>query len=143
MTDRFVHATADPPAFCPEYFATVFLVPEPPEAWPRRFAIVTAHNPEGRAAPDDVNEKRAGELEAFLQREGIASFAVTGASPDLSHREAGRGFAVGSLGAAAAISERFRQQAFFLVEDGMLFICIDASGRGWKVAPWRERIVTE
>lgn len=136
-----VVATGDPAPFDPVYFETVFVVPAPPAAWPRRFAIVTAHNPDGRLSDEHANNEYGRELRAFLDREGIDSFAVVGASADLRHHEAGRGFDAGDLARAAAISTRFRQRAFFWVQDGIVFLCTDASGRAWKVGRWKDRIV--
>ena len=134
---------SDAPApFERAYFHAVFLVPHAPGAWPERFAIITAHNPHGRVSPPDVNEKLDLALARHLEEIGLRPFSVTGASPDLRHQEAGYGFAVGDVGTAASISARFRQQAFYLVEGGMLFICVDASGCEWRVGPWQERLRT-
>jgi len=134
-------APSDAPApFRPAYFDTVFVVPQPPAAWPERFAIVTAHNPGGLLACETANNQQERALGEYLRREGFESFAVVGASPDLSHHEAGRGFDAGTLEVAAAISAKFAQQAFFWVEAGEVFICIDASGIGWKMARWEERL---
>lgn len=130
-----------PPPFNPAYFAAVFLVPCPPPAWPRTFAVVTAHNPEGRVTSDRANDEQARRLLEVLAREGLDSFAVVGASPDLVHQEAGRGFAVDSVSRAAAIARRFRQEAFYWVENGEIFLCTDDSGRRWPVAPWSSRLV--
>jgi len=136
-----VVATDAAATFNPAYFETVFLVPRPPVSWPRIFAIVTAHNPDGRLSTEAANNEYGRELAQYLQSEGIESFAVVGASADLRHHEAGRGFAVTDLARAAAISARFRQQAFFWVEDGVVFLCTDASGKGWEVGRWKERLV--
>jgi hypothetical protein len=136
-----VTATDVEAPFDPAYFETVFVVPQPPAPWPRVFAIVTAHNPDGQLSSDSANNQYGRELADYLRREGIESFAVVGASADLSHHEAGRGFATGDLATASAISTRFRQRAFFWVEDGVVSICIDASGEGWKVGRWDERLV--
>jgi hypothetical protein len=122
------------------YFETVFLVPRPPATWPRRFAIVTAHNPDGQLSSEHANNEYGRELHAFLDREGIESFAVVGASADLRHHEAGRGFEADDLAQAAAISSRFRQRAFFWVHDGVVYLCADASGKAWKVGLWTERL---
>ena len=134
-------AEADsPPPFNQAYFDTVFLVPNPPEAWPRQFAIVTAHNPDGALAVDKANDQAARALDRYLRDEGIESFAVVGASPDLHHHEAGRGFAAAYLETAATVSRKFRQEAFFWVEDGVVYLCIDESGRGWRMANWNDRL---
>ena len=138
--ERAVQPTEGPAPFNPAYFDTVFLVPQPPREWPRTFAIVTAHNPDGVLSTDKANDEYGRALRRYLGERGIDSFAVVGASPDLAHHEAGRGFEVASLEEAAAISARFRQEAFFWVEDGVVFICNDASGTGWEMARWRDRL---
>ena len=137
---RSVTPTDAPAPFNPAYFDTVFLVPQPPREWPATFAIVTAHNPDGVLAPDAANDEYGRALGRYLRERDIESFAVVGASPDLTHHEAGRGFHAQSLEDAAAISARFRQEAFFWVEDGIVFICTDASGKGWEMARWSERL---
>jgi hypothetical protein len=126
--------------FDPVYFETVFVVPRPPASWPPVFAIVTAHNPEGLLAPESANNQYDRALGEYLRSQGIESFAVVGASPDLRHHEAGRGFAFADLESVASISAKFRQDAFFVVADGIVFLCNDASGRGWRVARWDERV---
>jgi hypothetical protein len=129
------------PPFDAAWMRTVFLVPEPPPVLPARFAVVTAHNPGGRVGGAEENAARERELDELVRSEGIASFAVTGAAPDLSHREAGRGLVTGDLELAARIAARFGQLGFFWIEDGVAWICCDASGRGWKMARWEERVV--
>ncbi len=140
-THRFVTATREPAPFKPAYFDTVFLVPAPPREWPHTFAVVTAHNPDGEIAPHAANNEYGRALNEYLRGRGIESFAVVGASPDLTHHEAGRGFAAATLAEAAEVSARFRQEAFFWVEDGVVFICTDASGKGWEMARWDDRLV--
>jgi hypothetical protein len=139
--DSVVTPTDAPPPFKKAYFDTVFVVPSPPREWPRVFAVVTAHNPDGQLAPHSANDEYGRALHSYLRERGIESFGVVGASPDLSHHEAGRGFAAPSLEEAAAISARFRQEAFFWVEDDVVFICTDASGKGWEMGRWSERLV--
>jgi hypothetical protein len=135
-------ATTDAAPFPAAWFDTVFLVPDPPPSWPPRFAVVTAHDPGGVRCAEADNRRLEGELDDFLAREGLPSFVVTGASPDLRHREPGRGFAADSPGQASAIASRFGQLGFFWVEDGTVFVAVDASGRGWRVARWEERLST-
>ncbi len=134
-----VNAT-EPAPFAPEYFTTVFLVPDPPREWPRRFAVVTACNPDGIVQAPDANERAARELVGELDRRSLRSFEATGASADLVHREPGRGFAT-DLATAATISTTFRQRAFFWIEDDVVYVCTDGSGRGWRVGRWSERVV--
>lgn len=135
-------ATTDAAPFPAAWFDTVFLVPDPPLSWPSRFAVVTAHDPGGVRHAEADNRRFEAGLDDFLAREGLASFVVTGASPDLRHREPGRGFAADSPAQAAAIAARFGQLGFFWVEDGTVFVAVDASGRGWRVARWEERLST-
>lgn len=137
-----VTATTDAAPFPAAWLDTVFLVPDPPPSWPPRFAVVTAHDPGGVRHAEGDNRRFERELEGFLAREGLPSFVVTGASADLGHREPGRGFAADSPGQAAAIAARFGQLGFFWVEDGTVFVAVDASGRGWRVARWEERLST-
>jgi hypothetical protein len=141
VRERSITQRDDPAPFNPAYFDTVFLVPQAPRDWPRRFAIVTAHNPDGVLSTDTANDEYGRALSRYLRERGIESFAVVGASPDLSHHEAGRGFEVASVDEAAAISSRFRQEAFFWVDDGVVFLCVDASGTGWEMARWSDRLV--
>jgi hypothetical protein len=131
---------AEPAPFPAAWFETVFLVAEPPREWPETFAVVTAHNPAGLPAEHDVNAERERELAQRLGAAGIAFFEVVGASPDLLHREAGFGFAAEDPGEAAEIATEFGQQGFFWIEGGDVYICVDASGRGWRVGAWLERL---
>ena len=140
-TTPIVEAIHAPAPFDTAWFDTVFLVPHPPEQWPEVFAIVTANNPGGRVQPEADNSLSERELDDYLRRQGLVSFAVVGASPDLRHREAGRGFAIGDPAVAARVAARFGQQGFFWVEAGVVFICVDDSGKGWTVARWEERLV--
>lgn len=132
-------ASPEPPPFDPAWFDTVFLVPSPPPQWPHRFAVVTAHNPGGRLASPEANLEGARDLERVLRSHGIDGFEVTGASPDLLHREAGLGFET-DLATAAVIAARFRQQGFFWIEAGNVSIRVDASGREWPMGSWQERL---
>lgn len=143
MRQPIVTQAETPPPFDPVYFDTVFFVPMPPAEWPPVFAIVTAHNPDGEVAAEVANNHYERELDRYLRSQGIDAFAVVGASRDLRHHESGRGFAVGDIAFAASVSARFRQVAFFWVEDGIVFLCNDASGKGWQVGPWKERLALE
>lgn len=136
-----VVATQAPAPFDPAYFDTVFVVPKPPLRWPDSFAIVTAHNPGGKLAATHANDQQERALRDFLIAQGLEVFTVVGASPDLTHHEAGCGFDGGTLERVAGISERFGQVAFFWVEAGDVYICIDASGIGWKVGRWQDRVL--
>jgi hypothetical protein len=136
-----IRQRSGPPPFKNPYFQTVFVVPQPPAAWPPSFAIVTAHNPDGRTAPEAVNRENELALVEYLRTRGLESFEVIGCSPDLVHREPGRAFVAANVSVANDISRRFRQEAFFWIEDGIVHVCNDASGCGWTMARWEERLV--
>jgi hypothetical protein len=141
MNASRIRQRTDPPPFSNPYFQTVFLVPQPPPAWPPSFAIVTAHNPDGRAAPEATNRENELALVEHLRTLGVESFEVVGCSPDLTHRENGRAFVATSVAVASEVSRRFRQEAFYWVENGIVFVLSDASGSGWMMARWDERLV--
>lgn len=120
----------------PLFFQTVFLAETPAAGWPEDFSIITACNPseaaDGSCTDHEVLDSRL--LQTLLER-GFQPFRVTGASPDLSHREPGWGFTGADLSTAAELSARFNQEAFFRVEAGRVFIHRDASGERWPLDP--------
>jgi len=125
----------------PAYLATVFLADRPPGGWPERFAVITACNPVGnRQASPEENQRANARLLGALRAAGHAPFAVTGASPDLAHQEPGWGFACETPDLPARVAADFDQDAFFWIEHGRIFLACDASGHGWPVADWAERL---
>lgn len=137
---RVVAPTGEAPGFPASWRETVFVVPQPPSAWPDTFAIVTAHNPGGRPASPRANAKGEAALAARLAALGLDSFVVIGSSPDFTHREPGRGFATRDIPATAALARGFGQLGFFWVECGTVLVCTDDSGRGWPVGLWQDRL---
>lgn len=129
--DRFPHPG--------EYLATVLLGARALEELPRSFAVVTAWNPHGRTVSETENVARGEALGRRVRALGWEHFDVTGASPDLGHREPGLGLVPPALADAAALSAAFDQRAFFWVEDGRLWVCDDASGSGWAAGALAER----
>lgn len=125
----------------PHYFETVFYGEPPGGSWPLNFTLITASYPRhNRHATQAENARANARLRAALEAEGFRPFPVTGASPDLSHREEGWGFTPGTLEIAAKLCADFDQDAYFRIEDGEIFLATDASGRGWRVALWHERL---
>ena len=129
-----------PPPFPAEWLDTVFLVPRPPAGWPEAFAIVTAHNPGSTAADADANLRAERALRDWATGRGLACFDVTGASPDLRHREHGLGIAGLALGEVAALARDLGQDGFFVVCGDQVLACVDASGRAWRIGSWSERL---
>lgn len=125
----------------PHYFDTVFYGQPPVGGWPLNFAVLTASCPcHNRHATDEENTRANAKLRATLEAHGFQPFRVTGAAPDLSHREEGWGFTSATLEIAAKLCADFDQDAYFWIEDGEIFLAKDASGRGWRVASWKERL---
>ena len=126
----------------PHYFDTVFYGEPPVGGWPLNFALITASCPRhNRHATDEQNARANAKLRSTLQAHGLHPFPVTGASPDFSHREEGWGFTPATLEIAAKLCAEFDQDAYFWVEDGEIFLASDASGGGWPVGLWGERLV--
>lgn len=137
---RVVTPTDEAPDFPASWRDAVFVVPQPPPAWPDTFAIVTAYNPGGRPASPRANAQAEAALAAHLASLGLESFVVVGASPDFTHCEPGRGFATRDIPATAALARSFGQLGFFWVESGEVLVCTDDSGRGWPVGRWQDRL---
>src|SRR5690349_23275661 len=55
-------------------------------------AYLALHSFPTRRSSDLANNQQERALDQWLHREGFENFAVVGASPDLTHHEAGRGF---------------------------------------------------
>ena len=122
-----------------EYLSAVLLGSRPLDALPPTFAVVTAWNPGGRIVPDAENIARGEALERRVRALGWEHFGVTGASPDLAHRECGLGVVSPTLEDAAALSAEFGQRAFFWVEGGRVWVCDDATGLGWVAGALADR----
>lgn len=102
------------------YQNTVFLMPKTPS---RRlaFAIVTAHNPRGKALGEEANHYRDQRLEAELLGAGFHPLPLWGCSPDLKHRE--KSWAVVMAKARAVeLGLRLEQNAIYWVEQDRLYL---------------------
>ncbi|MFI5349012.1 MAG: DUF3293 domain-containing protein [Elusimicrobiota bacterium] len=123
----------------PDHLKAYFTADVPASGLPRRFGIVTGYNAESRIAPDDANMKADEELRRELVAAGLPHFRVTGGSRDDSHREPGYGISADSPEPIRTISRRFRQEAFFWVEDGVVYVINTEGTRRHRVAEWSER----
>jgi hypothetical protein len=90
-----------------------------PADWPADFAIITAYDPEGRAASPAANIAADAMLKAELQAAGFRLHRLTGGSADGVHLEPGWGVTVGLPG-AVEFGRRYRQVAVFYVRAGAL-----------------------
>lgn len=125
----------------PAHLRAYFTAELPPSGAPRTFGIVTAYHPGSRNAPAEDNEKADAELESLLAKEKRARFRVTGRSRDGSHREPGYGIAAASPEEIRPLSRRFRQEAFFWVEDGEVFVINTDGARRHRVGSWEQRLL--
>jgi len=124
------------PAHLEAYFAAEL----PSFGMPGTFGIVTAHNPGSAPASAESNEAADAELERALTAADLPHFRVTGRSRDGSHREPGYGIAA-ALDTIRALSRDFRQEAFFWVEDGQVFVINTEGARRHPVGAWKDRLL--
>ena len=99
-----------------------------PTGWPTDFAVITACDPEGRAASLADNVAADARLEAELRAAGFRLHRITGGSANGVHLEPGWGVPIG-LPEAVELGRRYRQVAVFYVRAGALTLvdCEDGS----------------
>ena len=124
----------------PDHLKAYFTAEVPASGLPPRFGIVTAYNADSLILEPDVNERADAELKLFLVAAGLPHFRVTGGSRDGSHREPGYGIVADSPETVRPISRRFRQEAFFWVENGTVFVINTEGARRHRAAEWAERL---
>jgi hypothetical protein len=98
-----------------------------PAEWPADFAIITAYDPEGRAASPADNVAADAMLESELRAAGFRLHRITGGSADGVHLEPGWGVRIGLPG-AVEFGRRYRQVAVFYVRAGQLVLVDCADG---------------
>jgi hypothetical protein len=125
----------------PAHLEAYFTAELPASGAPRRFGIVTAYNPESRPAPERENREADAALAARLKAEGRERFRVMAFARDGSHREPGFAIAAESPEDIRAFSRDFRQEAFFWVEDGIVYVINTDGVRRHLVARWEERLL--
>ncbi len=124
----------------PEFFEAYFTVELPPEGLPSRFGVVTAHNPRSLPASAEANARADAALRRHLIDAGLHPFRVIGGSRDGSHREPGFGVAAESPEAIRPISRRFEQDAFFWIEEGVIYVINTESETRHRVDAWAARL---
>jgi hypothetical protein len=125
----------------PAHLEAFFTADFPPSGTPKTFGIVTAYNPDSRLAPKERNEAADTKLGARLSAEKLPHFRVTGRSRDGSHQEPGYGIVAGSPEDIRPLSREFRQEAFFWVEGGAVFVINTNGSIHHPVGPWSERLL--
>ncbi len=123
----------------PDHLKARFTAELPASGLPPRFGIVTACNPGSRIAPPEANELADAELGRALAAAGLPHFRVTGGSPDGAHREPGYGIDADSPETVRPFSRRFRQEAFYWVEGGAVFVINTEGSKLHPVAEWSQR----
>lgn len=119
------------------YYAAVFACSL--RKTPARFAVVTAHDPKGRKAPAASNRRRDEALRRRLDALGLRRFRVTGGSEDGRHREAGWGIVVDSPAKARALAAEFKQDAYYWVSGGRIYLGSAKGGALQRAGSWNAR----
>jgi len=129
----------------PEYLKTLFVPKkpgknQPPTDWSRPFAILTAYNPRGKIVDLETNTEADKELRRSLSRKSLPKHRVTAVAEDWSHEE--KSFAVWGLdnATAAKIGREFRQDAYFWVENGTVYVHSCHTQEKQKVGTWESRV---
>ena len=122
-----------------EFTQVFFRASVPIGGWPKRFAVVTAHNPDGLLVDPVANDAADEELRAAMEKRGLTYFRVTGGSRDEKHREPGWGFSSATPQSAKELSLSFRQLAFFWVENDRISLVDARTGESSDQADWHER----
>jgi hypothetical protein len=108
------------------------------EEVPPEFRIVTAWNPEGETVAETANLEADEHLRHEIERLEFESFPVAGGNSDFSHSEPGYGI-VCNRAEAVLLARRFRQQAFFEVLGGRVYLVSvhDGHAPGEPIGFWR------
>lgn len=134
----------EPTKLPPAFSRTYFIADKQDAGWPDRFAVVTAHNPDGVVLSPAANRNADARLERRLTALGCTPFRVTGGSKDMSHAEPGWGFAISNLETAVWLGCEFRQLAVFWINRGDLLLAdCNSDARPLFVAKWKDRVVSK
>lgn len=105
---------------------------------PKRFAVVTAHNPLGKKSTPAANRRRDTALRRRLKALEIRHFRVTGGNRDGSHREPGWGL-IAPRNIARALAAEFNQDAYFWITGGLIYLGSAAGGPLRRAGSWPAR----
>lgn len=123
-----------------EYFDTQFRTQKPVSGWPTQFAVITARNPDGCCTGDKHNKSLDAELDTFCAAKDLARWSVTGGSRDFSHAEPGFGVEC-DLPTALAVGRRFRQEAIFWIQNGLLSLQMCDGAHDVPLGYWEARVL--
>jgi Protein of unknown function (DUF3293) len=123
----------------PLYKETRFRAELPQTGLPDRFGIITAWNPDGRDVSAEANASATERLRSALLKKGHIIFPVTGGSPDFSHAEPGFGVLLESSEETVQWGQRFRQEAVFWVEHGMVRVVSCDNEEVEDIGTWESR----
>ena len=122
-----------------EFTQVFFRASVPFGGWPKKFAVVTAHNPDGQWMDPAANDAADEALRDAIEKLGLTYFRVTGGSRDEKHREPGWGFSPATPQLAQELSQRFRQLAFFWIENDRLWLLDARTGSSTDQGRWQDR----
>lgn len=122
-----------------EYRDAIFTGALPAGGFPKRFAIVTACNPNGVGQTAKFNHEMTVRLRIHLESLGLVFFPIVGGSRDGAHSEASFGIEMetGSLG--LEIGRKFNQDAIFWVEGGNVFLLSCKAETLTELGTWDDR----
>jgi hypothetical protein len=109
---------------------------------PRRFGIVTACNPHGVQQRQRHNEEAGRQLDERLSALELQHFRVTGGSHDGAHQEPGFGIVTDDRERVRLVSREFQQEAFFWVEEGIVYCESTDGATSHRIGTWRERQIS-
>lgn len=121
----------------PEFQNVRFRAAVPDALKSKNFGVITACNPDGISVSDAQNETATQRLKSDLVHEGLVHFPVTGGSPDFSHAETGFGVVWDSPDEAVAWGRKFRQEAVFWIEDGLVHLVSCSDDQSIFVGRWQ------
>lgn len=122
-----------------EYLEAFFEAAVRHDELPRRFGIVTACNPLGVQQDLRLNEEADRQLDERLNALELQHFRVTGGSHDGAHQEPGFGIVTDARERVRLVSREFQQEAFFWVEDGVVYCESIDGATSDRIGTWRER----
>ncbi len=111
---------------------------------PEEFYVVTAWNPQGVRTEIPANLIADEHLRSEIERAGMHPFPVTGGSADFEHAEPGYGI-VCQRNEALLLARRFRQQAFYEVAEGQVYLVsvLDGHLPGDYIGAWADLVTVE
>lgn len=120
-----------------KYLNTVFETGQ--NSFPRRFAIISAYNPDGASLSEKENEQRHAALLEVVSKNTAwkhTCFEITGKSPCGTHRERGLGIEY-ALEQAVELGKAFQQEAIFRFDATKLELVDLATGETTAMASFR------